>query len=441
MDAFLDAFHVYPGHAVPQHLLRIHGSHRYEYAATLDECAQMCWAHAECAGFVDNRAVHEVGNRPLCIFKSSAAGMTARASKDFYARKSVYEAADHRYVRTPLQLSGFAAPSSSTRHDADAPPVLFTVDNVVSAEEAAQLREAGRRCFSSTPSTASRPSDTDEDDSRVPANLLSSSYFGEEYGCLAGAASPLLSSVERRIASLVGIPPHSEENPLMITAARPHTGRYHVRNLHHDKNNGPERVATVLIYLSNVTDDSHGGHTSFPALLRTDPEARLRTPRGERSGADGHNGTGAALAEAADASHRARLHSAAQALARAYELGATTFVGGAQAERTAASARAAGIDPSTLYRDDALSAELLELAEVECERASSGINLALALRPKLGTALVFHNELGGDREGEGDPRLWHAVCHPRAGASERWALQKFKQRCEGCMEVVVKDEL
>lgn len=288
MDAFLDAFHVYPGHAVPQHLLRIHGSHRYEYAATLDECAQMCWAHAECAGFVDNRAVHEVGNRPLCIFKSSAAGMTARASKDFYARKSVYEAADHRYVRTPLQLSGFAAPSSSTRHDADAPPVLFTVDNVVSAEEAAQLREAGCRCFSSTPSTASRPSDTDEDDSRVPANLLSSSYFGEEYGCLAGAASPLLSSVERRIASLVGIPPHSEENPLMITAARPHTGRYHVRNLHHDKNNGPERVATVLIYLSNVTDDSHGGHTSFPALLRTDPEARLRTPRGERSGADGH---------------------------------------------------------------------------------------------------------------------------------------------------------
>ena len=36
-----ETFHRFPSHAVPQVLLRIHGSHRFVYA-TLDECALMC---------------------------------------------------------------------------------------------------------------------------------------------------------------------------------------------------------------------------------------------------------------------------------------------------------------------------------------------------------------------------------------------------------------
>ena len=409
-----ETFHRFPSHAVPQVLLRIHGSHRFVYA-TLDECALMCWAHAECAGFVDNRAPTEVGDHPTCIFKSSSAGLTARQNKDYYARKSVYSTADHQYVRTPLLYKAHAGPHN-------VPPVLFAVNDVVSAEEAVVLRETGRRCFSDQQQVRARSTtttDSDYEHRRVPGDRLRSTYFGEDHSCLAGGTSPLLSTIENRIASLAGIPPHSQENPLMITAARPHDGRYHVRNVHHDKNNGLERVVTVLIYLTNATDDAHGGHTLFPALLRTtgdDAEAR----------------------DEDDARHRVRLIRAARSLAKAFDLGATTFVDSRAAERTLANARAAGVNPADVYRDDALSEEILELAEEECQRASHGANLALALRPRLGTAIVFRNELAG-RGGMGDPRLWHAVCHPREGA-ERWALQKFKQRCERCMEVV-KDEL
>ena len=75
--------------------------------------------------------------------------------------------------------------------------------------------------------------------------------------------SPLFRSVEARVASLTGISPHPHASgaDLLLQARWPHD--YDTNNpLHHDMNRAPRRVATVIMYLT----DLGGGHTLFPCL-------------------------------------------------------------------------------------------------------------------------------------------------------------------------------
>ena len=78
--------------------------------------------------------------------------------------------------------------------------------------------------------------------------------------------SPLLRSVEARVANLTGIAPHPHASgaDLLLQARWPHD--YDTNNpLHHDMNRAPRRVATVIMYLSG-SDEMSGGHTLFPCL-------------------------------------------------------------------------------------------------------------------------------------------------------------------------------
>eukprot|EP00966_Prymnesium_polylepis_P284931 6582729-Prymnesium_polylepis.1 len=194
--------------AVPGALLQIHGSHKHTYSV-LTECASACSAHADCAGFVDNRAEFDL---PTCVFKTSTEH-TPRAHKDFYYKRrrrcAVRSVSDRRQLL------------------ADGASRIFAVDGFLSADEAALLRERGRACFDAGAGKVNA-------DSRIPRAMMASTYFGDDHGCVAGPAAPVLSAVEHRIAALLGIPSHQGENPLMITRSLPHHGANRVRNIHHD---------------------------------------------------------------------------------------------------------------------------------------------------------------------------------------------------------------
>ena len=380
MDVYLRR----PESAVPGALLRIHGSSTHAYSS-LQECALMCSANIDCAGFVDNR----VDKPTACVFKGSATDIQPRSNKDLYVKQGTYAPA-----RLDLMQKNLLHGSHHTT--SHVPPRIFAVDGFISADEAEALREAGRVCFESQ---RSNPGQEDYE-RRIPAHIMSSTYFGDDHSCAAGRAGPLLSKVEHRIGSLVGIPSHSSENPLMITRSSSHRGRYRVRNVHHDKNNAPHRSVTVLIYLNNLTE-AQGGHTIFPGLLNDQSSSSSSESQ-------------------ADEVSRARLTKLADGMANAFEHGKVLFDGAP--ELTAARIAAAG-HGTKYFRDDDLEREVLELTERQCERATQGANVALAVQPRLGTALVFHSDLP---DGMADPRMWHAVCHHRGGKADRWAVQKFK---------------
>ena len=127
-----------------------------------------------------------------------------------------------------------------------------------------------------------------EDGAAATLFLMSERYehveFDEKFRAqLHGKADELVATVERRVAEITGIEPHAQESALMLSVSRPWKRKYEgdcldcatastLQNLHHDQNNGPGRVATVLIYLSGGDDSDdqpmRGGETFFPCLRR-----------------------------------------------------------------------------------------------------------------------------------------------------------------------------
>ncbi|KAK3278472.1 hypothetical protein CYMTET_13593 [Cymbomonas tetramitiformis] len=82
---------------------------------------------------------------------------------------------------------------------------------------------------------------------------------------------PVVRNIEERIAVITKIPCHNLEDPVKISKytpllpAKSARGNAPLLNLHHDRNpSRPERVVTVIIYL---TDVEAGGHTFFPCTM------------------------------------------------------------------------------------------------------------------------------------------------------------------------------
>ena len=86
--------------AVPGALLPIHGSATHTYKALAD-CAYICFVHADCAGFVDNRADFE---SPVCVFKASATHVP-RKDKDLYIKQCEASSAADDFVRRNLSAT------------------------------------------------------------------------------------------------------------------------------------------------------------------------------------------------------------------------------------------------------------------------------------------------------------------------------------------------
>merc|ERR1712176_1496359 len=88
----------------------------------------------------------------------------------------------------------------------------------------------------------------------------------------AKTADPIVKAIEERMAALVGIPVHCDEDDINIvfrpeTAdAELHTNSPAVVNVHLDARLGrPYSAATVLVYLNSIEPDLGGG-TVFPCV-------------------------------------------------------------------------------------------------------------------------------------------------------------------------------
>eukprot|EP00927_Polykrikos_kofoidii_P025478 TRINITY_DN22870_c0_g1_i2.p1 TRINITY_DN22870_c0_g1~~TRINITY_DN22870_c0_g1_i2.p1 ORF type:complete len:282 (+),score=30.58 TRINITY_DN22870_c0_g1_i2:66-911(+) len=172
---------------------------------------------------------------------------------------------------------------------------------------------------------------------------------------------PALSELEASIANVSGIPPDKADTPLYFTqhlpgALRPGT---YVHGIHHDKNAGEKRTMTILVYLSSAKSLAHGGHTIFPQLPRYESKAgRSATVSAER-GIDDKN----------------PLAYLRHTFERAFMQGKRELLPHDIAESP----------------QDAWDARAVDLVEKECELALRGRNNVLAVRPKAGSAVVFHN--------------------------------------------------
>jgi len=240
---------------------------------------------------------------------------------------------------------------------------ILTVPGFVSRTEAKTLREFAAACFGRRGKMKIRAPVGDTE--RVSVGSAE---------CEAGGAAVLLARVEERIAILTGMPAHEGEETILFTDIKP-VGRHGpwFGNVHHDKNKQERREATVLVYLSSQTDEE-GGHTLFPSLPRDGASAL-------------QSGTWA------------------DAMRTAYDRGD----------------RAIGCRDKSVGCND--EGGVVPHAEAECERALTGSQHSVAVRPTLGTALVFWSVLP---DGSPDRTIWHTGCLPRASGNGRWAMQKFK---------------
>ena len=157
----------------------------------------------------------------------------------------------------------------------------------------------------------------------------------------------------------------------MLTRSLSHSGRYRVRNVHHDKNQRENRVVTVLVYLSSAREGD-GGHTLFPCL-----PAR----RGDTAG-----------------------RKIAQKMARDF---GRLFDNGTRV-----------ID--TKLQSD-FEMDLFQRCNTQCRLADK--SQVLSVKPVKGTAIVFWSV---EADGFPNHNVWHAACQALDGA-DRYALQKFKE--------------
>ena len=196
--------------------------------------------------------------------------------------------------------------------------------------------------------------------------------------CRAGAMASLLSTAERVISELTGLPVHEGEEPLMLTHQRPGRAAAWLdgSRVHHDRINAlrETREVTVLAYLSTV-DDAEGGHTIFPTLRRRVDGAM----DGEARAADGTLST-----DATDEGEDTSVDLGA--MARIVE---ATYHRGTRSLGCNECSMQAQVPPTA----DELRGEatVQRHAEAECKRALNGERHArsLAVRPQAGLAVVF----------------------------------------------------
>jgi len=239
---------------------------------------------------------------------------------------------------------------------------IFLVPDFVSRHEASTLRKHATACFRRR----------DEYKLVPPVGDVGRVSLGTAE-CLAAEHAVLLARIEERMARLTGMPAHEGEETLLFTNVTP-VGRDGpwFSNLHHDKNKQERREATILVYLSSQSDEE-GGHTIFPSLPRQGDNAASSAPW-------------------------------AASMERAYGRGRRAL--GCQAES-----------------DDCGDDGVVPHARAECERALTGTAHGVAVRPTLGTALVFFSV---HPNGSADASMWHTGCLPRTTTNGRWAMQKFK---------------
>ena len=389
------------------HPLHVHGTTTHYYRAVA-ECRTACHANVGCVGFVDMRTARP----PFCAFKKAGAsrGVIEKVGRDYWAKRSGDEASN-----PPLRLLPLYTPPSLPSTLWKNRTGVHYVKGFVSRAEASALRELAARCFrrkrggvaAAVPSSGAATTETDTVGSGT---------------CAAGEHLALLSAVEARIAQLTGLPWHEEEEGLMLTRQvapeEPSFADYDEEaegevewldpsRVHHDRVNERKehREVTVLVYLSS-REDAEGGHTIFPFL----PPRRRPRARAEGGGGGGDDDDDAHLPSLAQMARTVR-----GAYARGVRsLGCHTCAQRAAVAPTAAEQRA--MDAAHRHAED------------ECARATlgPGEGRALAVRPTLGTALVWWHTKGGAAS-EADELMWHAGCLARSTAGAgRWALQKFK---------------
>lgn len=238
----------------------------------------------------------------------------------------------------------------------------------------------------------------------------------------------VLAALDERIDKLTGIPSHDGESPFMLQVTRAWThdyeGKVHLRNLHHDQNHAPRRVATVLIYLEDEVD---GGETWFPCLHPKESEDNVKDESGK--GKDEANGdrdeednNGHEVEEEEDDDEddvddeEERGDELCKRLSAGYmagELSLTMY------------------DPFYTGTFDHRAAAI---ADDTCRRLrETGTESGLFVRPQAGAALLFWSVQPGvdgppavpSRSNRGLSHLWHGGL--RVWQGEKWTLQRFKE--------------
>lgn len=203
------------------------------------------------------------------------------------------------------------------------------------------------------------------------------------------AGDKVLAAVEARIAQLTGIEVHADESPLMLAVSRPWRRRYEaadnrLQNLHHDQNTAPQRVATVLVYL---TGGLQGGETLFPCLSSTEV-----------------NGNNAPI-------HEAQAEELCRRLTSGFEAGHRILWPAGYSDCW---------DPWAFRSASALC----DLAAETAESAATHASRPLRVPPHSGEALLFFSSWDPNSSRPA-MQTWHGGCRVLAG--EKWTLQKFKE--------------
>ena len=274
---------------------------------------------------------------------------------------------------------------------------VYLAPNFVSPSELTTLRSIGQNIRNVQPST---------DQNR--GNLTQAFFVDEYFGTNAGTTSapPFLLELEARITNVTGIPSHRDETSLLFTSQTPQPNApSSVGYLHHDKNGRARRSVTMLLYLTTTTNDTHGGHTLFPALSRhlIDPLASM-APNSENSGDSGHSA--AYQLPKGWRQPTSTVRNIAQRLSRGYHQGHLTLTDGSYGNARVMWDRTA-----------------FKLVQNECTLARTGKNHALAIAPKAGDAVFFWSSYP---DGRTNPLMFHTACVAVGGAA-REAMQKFKE--------------
>ena len=208
-------FNLVPASNIRGSSVNVLGGHVHDYSASrLDACFAMCAATADCDGFVDHKPLS------VCSYKRFGAKVTKfnDENSDVYIR---------------VRSRSIPEPPSSTPSPPPLPPAIpltesghriFLVPGFISPREASALRKFAARCFR----VAGLPDD------------LQRRSVGAA-GCLANRSAVLLSRIEERISRLTGLPPHEDEETLVLSQMPIHSHWFD--NLHHDKNKVDARVA------------------------------------------------------------------------------------------------------------------------------------------------------------------------------------------------------
>jgi hypothetical protein len=109
---------------------------------------------------------------------------------------------------------------------------------------------------------------------RIYRDILGSGPDSDGFPKMSPKQQQLVKSIERRVASMTMIAPHQAEawafvrrGPCLAANNCTEDDDHKIRNVHHDQNGAENRVATVVVFLSDVDE---GGHTVFPSA-RVDP--------------------------------------------------------------------------------------------------------------------------------------------------------------------------